>query len=848
MPEITDPRLLQQLNGAGQPAPITIGRPNVRKEAREDAQLGVSQGQLGVAQGNLAARQATLPSEVAKAEADARKAQIEADRAAAEAAKAPKPETSLIQQSLKTSALMNALNTARAQIGKGWATGNMAGTKGFQGVPFVGQNSTNLAATLDGLKGSILTDTLATMKAQSATGASGMGSLTEKEGERLAASVGALQQAQDAESLTRNLAKVEMHYRNMLALSYGEDPRRPEVAQRYGIISDEDRAAAEKKGAGQVTAAGNEDVDPAMIGANNAVRRMIRNGASEQEIRGYLNAIKPGVGDAVTGLSETINYSRQNPDKPVGVNIERQWTPSGGVSGALGEIGMSPLGAGVIGAADMLTGSNLDSLTSNPDLARATMAGVQERNPWSYFGGQVGGAALGGLGLELGAAKAGLGGLNAARGSDLAYGALIGAGQADDPGDSRVAGALLGAGAGLTGGMAGRGLARGAGRLVSGVTDPVVRALNDAGVRLTPGQMAGGTLARTEDRLAGLPIVGDQIQARRLEGVQDFNRAVFDEALAPISANTGGMVGQAGVNASQDATGAAYRAALGGSQVMPDVQFSNDLGAAVSGLRAVPRVGEEVTDTVGTILNPNPARGASYFDPATGSLSGENVQPLLQELRGVRTGYAMDPLGNRVGQGVSGVENAIEGMFQRQAPDVMPAYNAANEAYRNSSVVEDAVLAALNNSRAPGVFTPAQLGQASRANTKRFGGKRAAARGDMPFNDIQKAAQQVLPTQIPDSGTAGRAVIPLVAGGLLGGGGAVAGEGAEEKAGYGASGALIGALLASAPYSAASRAALQRVLLTERPDALQRAGGIIMNNDTIAGLLAAPALAGQVTQ
>ena len=414
----------QQQSGA-----ITVGRPNVRKEAREDASLGIQQGGLAVQQGNLAARQATLPSEVAKAEADARKAQIEADRAAAEAAKAPRPETNLIQQELKTSALMQALNTARQQIGGGWSTGNLAGTKGFQGIPFAGQNSTNLDATLSGLKGSILTDTLATMKAQSATGASGMGSLTEKEGERLAASIGALQQAQDADSLMRNLAKVETHYRNMLALSKGEDPRRPEVAARYGIISDEDRAAAAKQGNGQVTSAGNEGVDPAMIGANNAVKRMVRNGASAQEVRDYLNAVKPGIGDAVQGLEETINYNRQNPDKPVGVDIEKQWTPTGGVAGALGEVGMSPWGSGVIGAADMLTGGTLDNMTANPDLTRATMAGVQQENPLSYLTGQIGGGAAAGLGLEAGLGRAGLSGLNAIRGGEAGYGALYGAGQ-----------------------------------------------------------------------------------------------------------------------------------------------------------------------------------------------------------------------------------------------------------------------------------------------------------------------------------------------------------------------------------------------------------------------------------
>ena len=53
-----------------------------------------------------------------------------------------------------------------------------------------------------------------------------------------------------------------------------------------------------------------------------------------------------------------------------------------------------------------------------------------------------------------------------------------------------------------------------------------------------------------------------------------------------------------------------------------------------------------------------------------------------------------------------------------------------------------------------GVFTPAQLGMASRQNAKKFGGNYASP--SRPFFDLQRAGQQVLPSKIPDSGTAGR--------------------------------------------------------------------------------------------
>src|SRR3546814_13070720 len=73
-----------------------------------------------------------------------------------------------------------------------------------------------------------------------------------------------------------------------------------------------------------------------------------------------------------------------------------------------------------------------------------------------------------------------------------------------------------------------------------------------------------------------------------------------------------------------------------------------------------------------------------------------------------------------------------------------------NRAYGNVSVLEDAVLKALNGADGPGIFTPAQLGQAARANAKKFGGKKAAARGEIPFSELQSNAQAVLPSTVPN--------------------------------------------------------------------------------------------------
>lgn len=822
--------------------PTVIRNPwKAKDEARKDRDQQIQETQLGITQGNAArdARRddATLPFDVRKAAADATKAEAAAAAAVKEQSLAPKPETARIQNSIKTSALLDAINTARRQIGDGWATGNFAGSGRFQGVPWAGQNSTNLAATISGIQGSIINDTLAQLKAQSANGASGYGSLTESEAQRLAAAVGALQQTQDAESLLDNLARVEKHYRNALALSYGEDPREPEVQQRYGIAlpaDDKDKAAL--PGAttpqGEVTAEGSMQPDPGLRGVNLEVERMIRSGADERQVRQYLNTIRTGMGDQAQGIGDAITFSRQYPRDPLNIDLETVWKPAGGVSQALGTVGMSAPGAYAIGAADLFSGGYLDNLTGNPAATRAAMEGVQDMNPWAYTAGQVTGGIGAGLLGEAALARAGLSGLAQMRAGDALLGAYYGSGTADE-GDivDRALGGAGGTIEGLLGGAAGRTISRAGGRMLAGVRDMDTRALDAAGVPMTIGQMLGGGVKRFEDRIAGLPVVGDQIAARRREGIEGFNRAAMSEALSPIGGTVNGQIGEAGVQNAHDQISAAYRSALGGSQVFPDAQFTTDLSAAARQVGDIPRVGPEVSDSIAAILS------RDYVSP-NGGLTGENLQPILQELRGLRSGYAGDPLGNRVGEGVRSVEDALAGVFNRQAPDVMPAFNAANEAYRNQSVIDDAVLKALNSG---GTFTPAQLGIAARTNTAKFGGKRAAAEGDRPFYELQRAGQEVLPSEIPDSGTAGRWLIPATAMGLGGGSAYAVQDGdAEARAGSSAATGVIAALLAAAPYSAGARNGLQRALMAERPTAMANAGDVLVNNDRIAGLLAAP--------
>lgn len=838
-------------------APATSGGGQVIRDPMQPiqmqaAQTNIARDNIGMARDNIgmARDSAELPyiapkaaADAARAQTDAAAAQLQLQKAQNEAGNVPDPKVAKALKSLSSDELLASIAKANGEV-SGWSTG----LPGQLLKNIWGTDAADLAGSLNTVGSAAMLSKLSEMKAASPTGASGLGALSEREGAMLRDSIAAIGQEQSPDKLRESLAAAELHYRRAMALADGANPDLPDVAKRYGIAAAPermDRSAALPKSDTPapdraVLSADGEMVNKIGVkGANARVAAMIKGGSSEREIRAYLNSVQPGMGDAVEKLPEAIAWSRQNPGKSVGVDVEREWKPATGLSQTLGNIGMSPFGSGVIGAADMLSAGTLDNMAADPGKARAILGGVQETNPNSYLMGQVLGGVGSGLGIEAGLGRAGLGAIGRMRAGDAVLGGAYGAGSADEPGDSRVAAALMGAGVGVAGGAAGRGAARVGGRAIAGVRDANQRLLYDRGVPMTIGQMLGGVAKGTEDRLAGLPFIGDAIRPRRVEGLEGFNRAAFDESLAPINATTNGQIGQAGVNASQDATGAAYGTALSGRQVQIDPPFEGDLTQAVGAINSIPRVGGEVTDSIAQMLDPSPAGGVGYIG-ADDTLTGENMQGLLRELRGFRSGYATDPLGARVGNGVQGVEDAVTGMFERQAPDVMPAFNAANEAYRNSSVIEDAVLKALNQG---GTFTPAQLGQASRANTKLYGGKRAAARGDMPFNELQQAGQAVLPSQIPDSGTAGRAALPAIAAALVGGGGGVAASDgdAASRTGAGLGSAAVAAALVSAPYSRGGTAALQRMLMTPRSDELVRVGDMLINRNAIAGLLAAPA-------
>jgi hypothetical protein len=318
-----------------------------------------------------------------------------------------------------------------------------------------------------------------------------------------------------------------------------------------------------------------------------------------------------------------------------------------------------------------------------------------------------------------------------------------------DAGYGYAAGGPTGAVAGAVGGAAGNRLTKGLGATIKGVTNPTVGYVAKE-VPLTIGQASASPAgragsSRAEDRLSGIPVVGDAINARRLEGLQKMNAKAFDRALEPIGGKSAASSARKPSPTRRIRFQALSSKALAGKSAGLDTG-SSSMPKAKMGTRASCRIASAArsTTSIDDVIN-------NYFDDS-GQISGENMQALLQELGGIKRGYQGDPLGHRIGKVVDQFTDSVENLFRRQAPDVMPQYDAAKTAFKRVSTLEDAV----NRARTPAACSLPLSSAWSTAPTRSSSAARAPrrpARGE--FHDFQRNMQEVLPNKVPDSGTAG---------------------------------------------------------------------------------------------
>lgn len=392
-------------------------------------------------------------------------------------------------------------------------------------------------------------------------------------------------------------------------------------------------------------------------------------------------------------------------------------------------------------------------------LSRGETAEGQKAHPYVSLASSIGGGMLNPVANAM-PIPASLGGA-VAQGAALggAYGAGGAVGNSKDMADALKQTAM----AAGTGGAAG-GAAYGLGRILSGATrTPEAQLLSDEGVRLTPGQSLGGTVHTLEDATTHIPMLGNAIKGRQSDAIEDFNRAFYNRTLEPlgIQYDPHGPVGNEGIQNVGDAIGHAYDRAYNGAAITNDPALTQSLQTAVTDAThnlAAPRTAQVQANIDRLITTRANANG--------GQLAGDdlvNAKNWFAEQS--RAGPTASLEDRATSQAYGDVLEAIKDGIRRSDPQRGALLDAADNAYARLVPVQQA--SGLNaSSGRGGIFTAAQIGQALRS-TDRSTRRGNFARGTRDMQDLAQAGQSVLPSTVPDSGTALRGLLELGAGGAI---------------------------------------------------------------------------------
>lgn len=314
--------------------------------------------------------------------------------------------------------------------------------------------------------------------------------------------------------------------------------------------------------------------------------------------------------------------------------------------------------------------------------------------------------------------------------------------------EDRSSAAAWGAGGAAGGRVLSRALAARAPKVAPGVQE-----LADRGVSMTPGQLYGpGVLRSVEDKATSIPGVGDLITRARKRSLESYNRAELEDVLAPLARNdkvTG--VGKEAVEQAESRINDAYEEALKRIYITPDDAVSAARSAVQQAKESIPMLDPyqaiKLDVFVGKRIEP-------WAEKVSGPFAvGNQVKEIDAEIGHYARKFSrsQNPSDHALGEAFYILQANWRGAMQASGKttsgrDALELLQGANEAYRNLLPLKIA-----SERTQSGVFTP--QGATAGAKTAKTGP-----------STLTQAARQVLPSTVPDSGSAGR----LLQGVLLG--------------------------------------------------------------------------------
>tara|TARA_R110000765_G_scaffold91020_1_gene172809 strand:+ start:1420 stop:3123 length:1704 start_codon:yes stop_codon:yes gene_type:complete len=309
-------------------------------------------------------------------------------------------------------------------------------------------------------------------------------------------------------------------------------------------------------------------------------------------------------------------------------------------------------------------------------------------------------------------------------------------------------------------------------KFVPRVTE-VAKGLVKRGVPLTPGQavrgsgLIGRALASTEEKIAGtVPFIGDAITAAFERSKVGFNRAVFDEALAPIKVVAPkGKEGRELIRFGQDAVDKAYDDVLDKMSLTDDLPFYDAVLKVANAARK--DISEDIMDASDEFI-------FNKLKDNGGKLAGNALKDahskLRKAVRDLKRGT--DDKQNRLGESLQDILSVFDVQLGKQNTAALAkGLNNVDQAYGTFEILRKASIASVKDA---GDFTPGQLLGAVRTGdpTKR---KSQFSRGEARLQETGQQAQDVIGQTVGQTGTAPRNVVANIAsiaasGGAVGGG------------------------------------------------------------------------------
>ena len=366
----------------------------------------------------------------------------------------------------------------------------------------------------------------------------------------------------------------------------------------------------------------------------------------------------------------------------------------------------------------------------------------------------------------------------------------------------------------------------GAGRVLNPLVSKAEQTMRDLGITPTTGQTLRGQFKTLEEFAQNMRLIGQSIQNAKQRVLFDFNKSVINKALAKASDPTkkdklslpADVIGRDAIQYASDEVSKKYDDVL--SKMSFDLDFattSNILGSLskAKGLDANQR--QKITETLNDIV---------FGKFAGQKIDGQTYKGIESDLRSTASNYLNGGSASErdVGKALSGVLEVMKKEVYFQNPKQTPTLRRIDAAFSDLTVIN---VAAANSGAKNGVFTPQQFSTAVRQQdpTRR---KSSFAKGKAKGQEISDAALEVI------GDTTGASQTGRLALGIGGGYGLLS----QPQIGIPAA---VGVPVA---YSPTGQAAID-MLLRQRPELLQRLGGMLSQQSAPLGSVIAPSAVGQ---